>query len=89
LLIHNPNPDDNHQTQEQKLKLVNWHGWVIHGHVHNNEMNKYPFINGERKTINVSVELINYEPVSPEYLLSLDLGSIKLMRTIDSPPERW
>ena len=88
LLIHNPNPSDKHQTQKQKRKLENWHGWIIHGHVHNNEMDKYPFINGEWKTINVGVELINYRPVSLEYLLSLDLGSIKRMRTIDSQPER-
>lgn len=89
LLIHIPNPNDKHQTQEQKQKLENWQGWVIHGHVHNNEMHKYPFINGERKTINVSAELINYKPVSLQYLLSLDLDSIKRMRTIDSQPERW
>jgi calcineurin-like phosphoesterase family protein len=88
LLIHNPNPNDKHQTQEQKQKLRNWYGWIMHGHVHNNEMDNYPFINGERKTINVSVELINYRPVSLNYLLSLDLDSIKRMRTIDSQPER-
>lgn len=89
LLIHIPNPNDKHQTQEQKEKLENWPGWIIHGHVHNNETDKYPFINGKRKTINVSAELINYKPVSLQYLLSLDLGSIKRMRTIDSQPEKW
>jgi len=89
LLIHNPNPNDRHQTREQKKKLKNWQGWVIHGHVHNNNMDRYPFINGEKKTINVSAEVINYEPVSLKYLLSLGLDSIKRMRTIDSQPERW
>ena len=39
-------------------------GWVIHGHVHNNDLERYPFINGETKTINVSAELIDYTPVS-------------------------
>ena len=53
LLVHNP--------EDRKTE---WHGWIIHGHVHNNEMNRYPFINGEQKTINVSAELINYRPVS-------------------------
>jgi hypothetical protein len=52
-------------------------------------MDKYPFINGGRKTMNVSAELTNYKLVSLEYLLSLDLDSIKRMRTIDSQPERW
>jgi len=88
LLIHNPNPNDKHQTEKQKQKLQNWHEWIIHGHVHNNAMDRYPFINGEQKTINISVEVTNYRPVSFEYLLSLDLDSIKRMRTIDSPPER-
>jgi calcineurin-like phosphoesterase family protein/2'-5' RNA ligase len=85
LLIHNPNPNDGHNTQEQKEKLENWYGWIVHGHVHD----KAPFIDGVKKRINVSVEVINYKPVSLEYLLSLDLDSIKRMRTIDSPPERW
>ncbi len=89
LLIHNPNPNDKHKTPEQKQKIENWHGWIVHGHTHNNEMDTYPFVNGERKTINVGVELINYRPVSLEYLLSLDLDSIKRMHTIDSQPERW
>jgi calcineurin-like phosphoesterase family protein len=78
LLIHNP--------EDRKTE---WHGWIIHGHVHNNKMNRYPFINGEQKTINVSVELIDYKPVSLSYLLSLDLDSIKRMRTINDQPERW
>lgn len=78
LLIHNPSD-----------RKTEWHGWVIHGHVHNHNMDNYPFINGERKTINVSAEVINYTPVSLRYLLSLDLDSIKRMRTIDSQPEKW
>jgi len=89
LLIHNPNPHDRHQTQEQRQKLENWHGWIIHGHVHNNKLDTYPFISGEQKTINVSAEVVNYRPVSLSYLLSLNLDSIKRMRTIDSQPERW
>jgi calcineurin-like phosphoesterase family protein len=83
LLIHNPS--------DKKIKAIKArYDWLIHGHVHNNEMNRYPFINGEQKTINVSAELINYEPVSLSYLLSLDLDSIKRMRTVDDQqPERW
>jgi len=82
LLIHNP--------ADQKINNIRGkYDWIIHGHVHNNKMDRYPFINGEQKTINVSSELINYKPVSLSYLLSLDLDSIKRMRTIDSQPERW
>jgi calcineurin-like phosphoesterase family protein/2'-5' RNA ligase len=82
LLIHNPS--------DKKVRAIKTrYDWVIHGHVHNNKMDTYPFINGEQKTINVSAELLNYKPVSLSYLLSLDLDSIKWMRTIDSNPERW
>lgn len=77
LLIHDPN------------KAGGWHNWIIHGHKHNNNMMNYPFINGDRKTINVSVELINYQPLDVEHLLSLSIDSIRRMETINSQPERW
>jgi calcineurin-like phosphoesterase family protein/2'-5' RNA ligase len=79
LLIHNPDP---------KRYPVKWDGWVIHGHTHDNDVKNYPFINGEKKTINVSAELTNYRPVSLDYILSMDLDSIKRMDTIDSVPQR-
>jgi calcineurin-like phosphoesterase family protein/2'-5' RNA ligase len=77
LLIHDPDERPN-----------NYDGWIIHGHKHNNDPKNYPFINGVRKTINVSSELINYIPVSIDHLLSLDLDSIKWMRSINDQPER-
>ncbi len=89
LLIHRPGLNDPGQNRKQKQKLEEWHGWVIHGHKHNNNMRRYPFINGRLKTINVGVELTNYKPVSLDYLLSLDINSIKRMETISSKPERW
>jgi calcineurin-like phosphoesterase family protein len=39
-------------------------GWVIHGHHHNNDLKNYPFINFENQRINVSAELVQYQPVS-------------------------
>ena len=77
LLVHDPN------------NALKWKGWVIHGHTHNNAMDKYPFINGNRKTINVSVELTDYKPISLEALESLNIDSIKWMRTSNNIPERW
>ncbi len=41
-----------------------WNGWSIHGHIHNNDLKKYPFIDKEHKKINVSIELTKYKPVS-------------------------
>lgn len=78
LLIHNP-----------RERPENWDGWVIHGHEHNNNTVLYPFINGKRKTINVSVELINYRPISINSLLSLNIDSITKMVKKGSTPKRW
>ncbi|HDQ08547.1 MAG TPA: hypothetical protein ENN44_07200 [Methanoculleus sp.] len=60
LLIHNPKhiPDS-------------WNGWVIHGHTHNNRLNEYPFFSGERKTVNVSVEVTGYRPVYLSEIVTL------------------
>lgn len=38
--------------------------WVIHGHHHNNDLAHYPFINFEKRRINVSAEVVGYRPVS-------------------------
>src|SRR3989344_1809614 len=53
LLLHDP-----------KDAPSNWKDWIIHGHKHNNHMKDYPLINGMKKTINVSCELINYTPIN-------------------------
>ena len=37
-----------------------WDGWIIHGHSHDN----HPFLNLQKKRVNVSVEVTNYRPVS-------------------------
>lgn len=58
LLIHNP-----------MMAYGKGFDWLIHGHLHNNDIINYPFINYSKKTINVSVELINYRPISIEALL--------------------
>ncbi len=45
-------------------------GWVIHGHIHNNDPDRYPFINSAERTINVSAELVEYTPVSIDEIAS-------------------
>ncbi len=45
--------------------------WLIHGHTHNNELDKYPKINYKNKTINVSVELWDYKPVNIKTIMEL------------------
>jgi len=81
LLIHDPN------------EVINWNGWVIHGHKHRDNRGhcpvRYPLINGHNKTINVNLELTGYKPVDLDYLCSLGLDRIKRMNDINSIPEKW
>jgi len=70
----------------------NYTGWVIHGHHHGGRDQYgtlYPFIDGINKRINVVAELINYRPVDLDWIISLDLDTIKWMSTIDDIPTRW
>jgi calcineurin-like phosphoesterase family protein/ADP-ribose pyrophosphatase YjhB (NUDIX family) len=85
-LVHDPSPNPKYGKSPIPS---NWQDWIIHGHTHNNSMWNYPFINGKNKTINVSVELTNYKPVSLDFIVSLGLDTIKRMETVDSEPERY
>ncbi|MCU0629569.1 MAG: hypothetical protein MUF37_00210 [Methanoregulaceae archaeon] len=60
LFIHNP--DD---------APPGFPGWVVHGHYHNNDLERFPFINFETRRVNVSCELTAYRPVSLETIDSL------------------
>jgi len=72
-----------HDTRHVPL---GWNGWVVHGHNHNNYLSKFPLVNGERKTINVGVELINYKPLLLEDLINEDLMNIKRWNDLESEP---
>jgi calcineurin-like phosphoesterase family protein len=66
-----------------------WDGWIIYGHKHNHNLEIYPFIDGIRKRINVSAEVIDYRPISLDYLISLNLPAIRKKKTIRSQTEYW
>jgi calcineurin-like phosphoesterase family protein len=76
LLIHNP------KDTPFWWRFFEKRSWVVHGHTHNSE--HYPFINGRRRQINVSVERIGYRPLSIDQIISLRLESIWKMETIHS-----
>lgn len=40
-----------------------WDGWGIYGHHHNNFPEEYPFVDPKNKRINVSIELLGFEPI--------------------------
>ena len=66
---------------------TNWNGWIIHGHVHNNQMKAYPLINGDKKRINVSAELTNYYPLDLDTIINWNLSKIQRKNTVRSPPQ--
>lgn len=65
-----------------------WDGWVIHGHIHNNDLVHYPFFNKAKRRFNVSVELIDYTPVDLAEIVNTvntaDFGSICELRQVCS-----
>lgn len=58
LLIHDPK------------EVMDWNGWIIHSHEHNNHLKAYPFINRYNKTINVSTDLTGFKPISLSYFIN-------------------
>lgn len=75
LLMHDPH------------RPFGYEGWIIHGDKHNNNLDKYPFINQENRTVNVSAELVNYTPLSLERLVSL-IETGDSYNTIDEKKEK-
>jgi len=51
-LVHNPTdaPED-------------FDGWIIHAHNYSHDFEKQPFVDRERKTINISLEATDYRPI--------------------------
>lgn len=71
---------DNYTIEYNKIKFflthrpenvpIDWDGWIIHGHKHNNSKN-YPLIDKKNKRINASIELIDYKPISMDEIILL------------------
>ena len=68
LLTHIPDPDP---AKVSKSYPLNWRGWIVHGHKHNGNCDLYPLINQKKKTINLSVEMIKYTPISLDKIVEL------------------
>lgn len=43
---------------------------MLHGHHHNNWPERYPFVNHEERRVNLSVEVLEYRPLSVDRLLT-------------------
>lgn len=65
-MVHNPN--DSILGKEARGLTYEW---MVHGHVHNSDLVKYPFFNEKEGRINVSVDVTDFKPVS--------LDNIKIM----------
>lgn len=60
LFIHNP-----------RMKPDEFDGWTIHGHFHNNNPELYPFFDPKNKKVNVSAEMIRYNPYPLDRIVDL------------------
>jgi calcineurin-like phosphoesterase family protein len=82
-LVHDP---------DDRIIPQGYTGWVVHGHHHGGHDqfgNEYPFIDGVKKRINVVCELTDYKPVDLDWLLGLNLDTIKRLDNVGAEPERW
>ncbi|MGQ4556401.1 metallophosphoesterase [Halobellus sp. GM3] len=48
-----------------------WDGWVIHGHIHNNDLERFPFLAYDDKRVNVSAEVLGYRPIGLDVIADL------------------
>jgi calcineurin-like phosphoesterase family protein len=48
-----------------------WDEWAIHGHIHNNDTETYPFVAHDEQRVNVSSELLEFRPIAVETITSL------------------
>lgn len=58
-------------------------GWVIHGHVHNKDITRYPFFDPIRKRINVSAEMVGYRPISFDEIHDLVANTDRILEFRD------
>lgn len=54
--------------------------WLVHGHHHDRRVGEYPFLDPDARRINVSVELLDYEPIPVAELVGY-LDRLRRMRT--------
>lgn len=98
LVVKDPNEGEEkafaivHDPNEMPRELREWvetkGAWTIHGDKHNNDVRSFPFVNGEKRTINVSAEVVGYRPVSLDHILSMKLNSVERLDTCASAPIR-
>ncbi|MBP2132728.1 calcineurin-like phosphoesterase family protein [Methanomicrobium sp. W14] len=56
---------------DPKKAPENYKGWIVHGHTHNSRMNKFPFIDFEKRHVNISCELTKYCPIEIDKLVKI------------------
>jgi len=81
------NRDDDRSAPHWATPPEWFDGWVIHGHVHNNDIDNYPFVNPTDKFINVGVELLEYTPIKLEELLEIIVKNERYETISDVPSD--
>lgn len=89
-------PDKEASNREDERNAPYWasppkwfDGWVLHGHVHNNDLENFPFVNPTDKFINLGVELLEYTPIKLEELLAIVEQGERYETISDVPSELY
>lgn len=64
-------------------------GWVVHGHLHDSDLRRFPFFDPEARRVNVSVETAGYSPVPLSLicdLISAESGAVLVRERGMAPP---
>lgn len=85
-------PVDERLAHESEREAPKWavppewfDGWCLHGHIHNNDVDNYPFVNPEEQFVNVGVELVGYTPIEIEELIDVLLLGERFETVADVP----
>lgn len=85
---HWPMGTDHHGEQNwpHYAEPPSWfNGWYLHGHVHNNDPENFPFVDSDKNYVNLSVELTGYTPLHIEELIEI-LKNNQRYTTINDVP---
>lgn len=63
-------------------------GWYLHGHIHNNDVENYPFVNPAEQYVNLGVELLGYTPIEIEELIEVLALGERFETIQDVPSEK-
>lgn len=79
------NRDDNRKEPAYSKPPEWFDGFNIHGHVHNNDVDAFPFVDFRERTVNVGADLLSFTPISLDELVEI-LKQEERYQTVEEVP---